>query len=73
MIKFIKHYAPHYKNYKFQIFLVIVGAIFVALGESGTAYIIQPLLDEIFINKDEQKLFYLPFLVVIFLSISSPI
>ncbi len=68
MIKFIKHYAPHYTNYKFQIFLVIVGAIFVALGESGTAYVIQPLLDEIFINKDEQKLFYLPFLVVILYS-----
>ena len=37
----------------------------VALGTSGTAYVIKPVLDEIFINKDETMLQVLPFIVVI--------
>ena len=36
----------------------------VAAGTSGTAYVIKPVLDEIFINKDEQMLQILPFFVI---------
>lgn len=37
----------------------------VALATAGTAYAIQPLLDDIFINKDEQMLYLMPIIVVI--------
>ena len=37
----------------------------VALGTSGTAYVIKPVLDEIFINKDETMLQLLPFAVIL--------
>ncbi len=65
MKQFFKQYIPYYKNYKRQFFFAIIGMIMVALGTSGTAYVIKPVLDEIFINKDETMLQVLPFIVVI--------
>ncbi len=64
MIEFIKQYAPYYKNYKKQFFYTIIGILLVAIGTSGTAYVIKPLLDEIFINKNEFMLSVIPFLVI---------
>ena len=64
MIEFIKQYAPYYKNYKKQFFYTIIGILLVAVGTSGTAYVIKPLLDEIFINKNEFMLSVIPFLVI---------
>jgi len=64
--QFIRQYVPYYKNYKRQFIFAIIGMLMVAAGTSGTAYVIKPVLDEIFINKDEQMLQLLP-LAVIFL------
>lgn len=66
MRHFFKQYIPYYKNYKLKFFYAIIGMAMVAIGTSGTAYVIKPVLDEIFINKDEQMLQILP-LAVIFL------
>jgi len=63
--QFFKQYIPYYKNYKRQFFFALIGMIMVALGTSGTAYVIKPVLDEIFINKDETMLQILPFVVVV--------
>ena len=49
MKQFFKQYIPYYKNYKRQFFYALIGMIMVAIGTSGTAYIIKPVLDEIFI------------------------
>lgn len=65
MINFIKQYLPYYKNYKKQFFYTFIGIILVAAGTSGTAYVIKPLLDEIFVNKDEQMLELLPFGIIL--------
>lgn len=65
MISFIKQYFPYYKNYKKEFFYTIVGIILIAIGTSGTAYVIKPLLDEIFIKKDEQMLQILPIVVIL--------
>jgi subfamily B ATP-binding cassette protein MsbA len=64
--EFIRQYAPYYKNYKRQFFFAVIGMLMVAGGTSGTAYVIKPVLDEIFINKDKEMLQLLP-LAVIFL------
>ncbi|MGB3751742.1 MAG: ABC transporter transmembrane domain-containing protein, partial [Arcobacteraceae bacterium] len=66
MRQFFKQYLPYYKNYKVKLFYAIIGMLMVAIGTSGTAYVIKPVLDEIFINKDEKMLQLLP-LAVIFL------
>ena len=51
MRKFFKQYSPFYKNYILQIFYAFIGIVLVATATAGTAYAIQPLLDDIFINK----------------------
>ncbi len=66
MKQFFKQYIPYYKNYKMMFFFAVIGMIMVSVGTSGSAYVIKPVLDEIFINKDEQMLQLLP-LAVIFL------
>jgi len=63
--QFFKQYIPYYKNYKMKFFYAIIGMIMVAVGTSGSAYVIKPVLDEIFINKDEVMLQILPFVVVV--------
>lgn len=66
MRQFFRQYLPYYKNYKLKLFYALIGMAMVAIGTSGTAYVIKPVLDEIFINKDEAMLQILP-LVVVFL------
>ena len=65
MKKFILQYLPYYKNYKLKFFYVFIGIVLVAIGTSGTAYVIKPLLDKVFIEKNKQMLQILPFLVIL--------
>ena len=64
MRDFFKQYIPYYKNYKLQFFYSLIGIILVAASTSGTAYAIQPLLDDIFINKDQDMLYLMPFIII---------
>lgn len=64
MKDFFKQYVPYYKNYKLYFFYAFIGIVLVSGSTSGTAYAIQPLLDDIFINKDEQMLYMMPFIVI---------
>ncbi|WP_418180513.1 ABC transporter ATP-binding protein [Aliarcobacter lanthieri] len=64
MKDFFKQYSPFYKNYKLEIFYAFIGILMVASATAGTAYAIQPLLDDIFINKDINMLYIMPFIVV---------
>ncbi|PUE63907.1 ABC transporter ATP-binding protein [Arcobacter caeni] len=64
MRDFFKQYSPYYKNYKLFFFYSFVGIILVSAATSGTAYAIQPLLDDIFINKNKEMLFMMPFIVI---------
>ena len=64
MRDFFKQYSPFYKNYKRQFFYAFIGIILVSASTSGTAYAIQPLLDDIFINKNKDMLFLMPFIII---------
>ena len=64
MIDFFKHYLQYYKNYKVKFFYVLIGIILVSVGTGGTAYIIKPLLDDVFINKDVGMLEVIPLIVI---------
>jgi subfamily B ATP-binding cassette protein MsbA len=63
--RFFKKYLPFYKNYKKEIFLVIIGMLAYAGGNASIAYLIKPVLDEIFVNKDVSMLSVVPFMLVI--------
>ena len=64
MRDFFKQYVPYYKNYYLYFFYSFIGIVLVSTATSGTAYAIQPLLDDIFINKDEKMLHIMPFIII---------
>jgi len=64
MKQFFKQYIPYYKDYIRKFIYAFIGILLVAGGTSGTAYIMKPLLDDIFINKDQEMLMILPIMVI---------
>jgi len=64
---FFKRFLPYFKDYKQKFVYAIIGMIFAAGGTSLSAYMIKPILDKIFIEKNEQMLYIVPFgLVAVF-------
>lgn len=62
---FLKRFYPYIGEYKLYFFYAIVGTIMVAVASSASAYLVKPVLDDIFIKKDVIMLQVLPFLVVL--------
>jgi len=65
MLSFIKEYLPYYKQFKKEIFFAILGMLFVATATAAVAYLIKPVLDKIFIEKNEHMLYILPIAIII--------
>ena len=51
---------PYIKEYKLQYVLVLIGIILTVVATTATAHIMKPLMDEMFIEKKEQMLYYIP-------------
>ncbi len=66
-----ERFSPYFKNYKYPFTLVIIGMILSAVGTTASAYIIKPVLDKIFIEKNATLLYILPFGVVLVYIIKS--
>jgi subfamily B ATP-binding cassette protein MsbA len=62
---FLKQYISYYKNYKLKFLYALIGVVLVSAGTAGSAYIIKPLLDDIFVNKNEQMLTFIPIIIVL--------
>jgi len=62
--KFIKEFLPYYKQYKKEILLAIIGIILVSASTALIAYLIKPVLDKIFIEKNKELLYILPLLII---------
>jgi subfamily B ATP-binding cassette protein MsbA len=60
----IKRFVPYFKNYKPQFIFLLIGLILTALGTVGSAHIIKPILDDIFIDKNEIMLYIVPFMLI---------
>ncbi|RLA81011.1 MAG: ABC transporter ATP-binding protein [Epsilonproteobacteria bacterium] len=60
MKKIFKRYIPYIKEYKLQYFLVFIGIIFTVSATTATAYIMKPLMDEMFIERKEEMLYLIP-------------
>ncbi|NLU34535.1 MAG: ABC transporter ATP-binding protein [Wolinella succinogenes] len=65
MKQFFKRFAPYMGGYKLYFFYAILGTAMVAGASGASAYLVKPVLDEIFINKDVAMLAILPWLVVL--------
>jgi len=62
---FLKEYINYYKFYKKEIFLSIVGILLVSISTAATAYLVKPVLDKIFIEKNVHLLYILPIAIIL--------
>lgn len=60
----LRQYLPYLTGYKREFFFAVLGMIAVAVGTAGTAQLIKPVLDDVFINKDREMLLLMPFFLV---------
>jgi len=64
MKNLFRQYLPYLVDYKRQFLFAILGMVAVALGTMGTAQMIKPLLDDIFVAKDSTMLMIMPFIII---------
>lgn len=59
-----KRFWPYIKGYRFQFLMVFIGILLTVTATAGTAHIMQPLMDNMFINKEEEMLYIIPALLI---------
>ena len=64
MKQLFKYFLPYIMGYKKEFIFAILGMIAVAVGTAGTAHLLKPILDDIFINKDKEILAWIPAMIV---------
>ena len=60
MKKTFRRFWPYMRGYKVQFILVLVGITFAVGATSATAYIMQPMMDKMFIERDAEMLWLIP-------------
>ena len=71
MRELFKYFLPYMMGYKKEFLFAILGMIAVTIGTAGTAHMLKPILDDIFINKDKNMLVLMPIMVVGIFSLKS--
>ena len=64
MKEFFKSYLEYYKDYKLKLFFAVIAMISVAVSTGLIAWLIKPVLDDIFVHKKVAMLYTLPFFVI---------
>jgi len=65
----IKRFWPYIKEYKLYYMLVVFGGLLIVISTAGTAQIMKPMMDEMFIQKKEEMLYIIPLaLIAIYLT-----
>ncbi|MBS3779666.1 MAG: ATP-binding cassette domain-containing protein [Desulfovermiculus sp.] len=62
---FLRRIAHYFRPYALRIVISVVSMGVVAACTAAAAYLVQPALDEIFINKDKKALMVIPFLIIL--------
>ena len=60
-----KRFFNYAKQYAKQYALAIIGIILVSASSAATAYLVKPILDDIFINKDVAMLKLMPIAIIV--------
>jgi len=58
-------YIDYTKKYLNKIFLAVFFSILVATSTSATAWLLDPAIDKIFLNKDQSLLIFIPLLIIL--------
>lgn len=61
----LKRFSPFFKDYIPYFLLAIFGMLLSSGGTAYSAYLVKPLLDEIFIAKDKEMLQLLPYAIIV--------
>lgn len=61
----LSRFKPYYKEYWFYFALAILGMLLASGGTAASAYIIEPILNKIFIEKNIDLLYYMPLFVIV--------
>lgn len=64
-MKIFKRYWPYIKEYKLHYFLILIGIVLTISATVATAQIMQPLMDDMFIKKDESMLYLIPIMLIV--------
>lgn len=64
MIDLIRCYLPEYRRYRGRLLIALFAMILVAGASASIAWMMKPLLDDIFVAKNSQMLNWLPFIIV---------
>ncbi|CAK0746279.1 ABC transporter permease [Gammaproteobacteria bacterium] len=64
MLELIRAYLPEYRNYRGKLCVAFAAMLLVAVANAAIAWMIKPLLDEIFINQNTALLRILPMYLV---------
>lgn len=64
MKEIYQRYWPYIKGYKFHYAMVFIGIVLTVIATAGTAHIMQPIMDNMFIKKDPQMLIFIPLLLI---------
>lgn len=60
----LKRFSPFYKDYVRYFVYAVIGMALASGGTAYSAYLVQPLLDKIFIAKDREMLYLLPYAII---------
>jgi len=60
----LKRFSPYFKDYILYFVLAVIGMILASGGTAVSAYLVKPLLDDIFVAKDAQMLKLLPYAII---------
>lgn len=60
-----KRFAPYFKDYIPQFALAITGMLLASGGTAASAWVIEPVLNKIFIEKNKELLYLLPYAIIL--------
>ncbi len=63
--KILSRFTPYYKDYIPYFIFAVIGMILTSSSTAFSAYLVKPLLDKIFIAKDQHMLHLVPYAIVI--------
>lgn len=64
VIDIFKRFSPYFKDYIAQFGFAMLGMIMASVGTAVSAYLVKPVLDKIFVEKNEDLLYLLPYAII---------
>ena len=65
MFEMIRSYIPEYRHYRGKLVIALLAMLMVAGASAAIAWMMKPLLDEIFINRNTDLLYVLPLVIIL--------